>query len=410
MHLLRVYKAVENLAAEDSRDAESLLVYMLNEIVRNEEFPIKGGRLWKFDPRQGAYILIHQQGDIQKIEDNYQLRIEDYPIFLDLPNKRTILATETDNYLRDRGIRNYSATGIGEKIKWNNQMLYQYLLAVNSDFLDEDFAYTLGIIGSAITAVFKSKTVERRAQILESDLDKAREIQRIILPEHEIRFHNYEVYGVSIPARIVGGDFFDYMESSEDLDRFGFAIGDAASKGLSAAAQALYISGALRMGTDFQTKISSLMAKANKLMHRTFPEEQFVTLFYGELTKDKRGLLIYANAGHNSPMLLHAQNLEIEHLAPTGQMLGPFPNQTYNTESTYLDLGDVLLMYTDGVTEARNEKGEFYGEDRLAELLRTHRTRTAKEITQLILEDVETFAVRGDQSDDMTLVVIRRIS
>jgi sigma-B regulation protein RsbU (phosphoserine phosphatase) len=410
VELKRLYNTIERLAAQNFASEEALLEFILQEIVRNEEIPIKGGRVWKFDPRSGSYELLHQVGDIEKIKDHYKLKVADYPIFLELPKRRTILESETDKYLLQQGIIKYSATGVGEKIRWNGQALYEYLLAVNADNLGEDFEYTLGIIGSALTAVIKSQDIERKAHLLESDLDKAREIQRSILPEHEVRFHNYEIYGVSVPSRIVGGDFYDYLQSSEDGDRFGVAIGDAASKGLSAAAQALYVAGALRMGAEFQTKISSLITKANKLMHRTFPDEHFVTLFYGELTHDKNGLLIYANAGHNSPMLLHAENGEIEYLEPTGLMLGPFPDKPYRTESAHLKKDDLLLLYTDGITEARNEYGEYFGEQRLANLLRQHRNHTPKEITQFILEAVDVFASRSDESDDQTLVVIRRIS
>lgn len=408
MELRRLYRTIEQLAAQKFESEEDLLAFMMQEIVRNEEIPIKGGRVWKLDSSEDSYELIHQIGDIEQIRKHYKLKIEDYPIVLELPKRRTILANETDKYLRKRGISKYSAAGVGEKIRWHGNLLYPYLLAVNSEYLDENLSYTLGIIGSALTAVLKSKTIELKAQLLESDLDKAREIQKSILPEHEVRFHNYEIYGASVPERIVGGDFFDYLQSSEDSDRFGVVIGDAASKGLSAAAQALYISGALRMGAEFQTKISALMTKANKLMHRTFPDEHFVTLFYGELTNDKTGLLLYSNAGHNSPMLLHTDCEDVEYLEPTGQMLGPFPNETYRTESAHIKKGDLLLLYTDGITEARNERGEMFGEIRLADLLCKHRNRSAKEITQIILEEVETFNTDSDHSDDKTLVIIRR--
>jgi len=407
MELRRLYKTIENLATQNFHNEAELLESMLKEIVRNEEIPVKGGRVWKFEPRSAGYVLLHQLGDIEKIKRRYKLDVDEYPMFLELPKRRTMLANETDAYLRDRGITTYSATGVGEKVRWNNHLLYQYILAVNSDFMDENLGYTLGIIGSALTAALKSASIERKATILESDLDKAREIQRSILPEHEVRFHNYEIYGVSIPARIVGGDFFDYLQGAEDSDRFAVVIGDAVSKGLSAAAQALYVSGALRMGAEFQTKISTLITKTNKLMHRTFPDENFVTLFYGELVKDTKGLLIYANAGHNSPILVH-NDCSIEYLGPTGQMLGPFLGETYGTESAHMKKGDILLLYTDGVTEAMNESGEFFGEQRLAELLCTYQRQSAKEITQVLLEEVEKFSVRNDQSDDMTLVVIRR--
>lgn len=408
MDLRRLYRTIENLASREFESDEELLAFVLKEIVSHQEIPIKGGRVWKFDAKTASYELIHQVGDIEQIKKHYKLKIENYPVFLEVAKQRTVLASETDKYLKMRGIVKYSATGVGEKVRWRGRMLYSYLIAVNSDYLDENLSYTLGIISSALSSVLKGRNIERRAQLLEHDLDKAREIQRSILPEHEIRFHNYELYGVSIPDRIVGGDFFDYLQAADDSERLGVAIGDAASKGLSAAAQALYVSGALRMAAEFQTKISSQISRINKLVHRTFPDEQFVTLFYAELANDTKGLLLYANAGHNSPILLHANCNEVEYLEPTGQMIGPFPNESYRTESTHLRKGDVLLLYTDGVSEAVNQEGELFGEKRLTDILCDHQERSAKEITQAILEEVEKFDAKSEHSDDKTIVIIKR--
>lgn len=331
-------------------------------------------------------------------------------MFLEIAKLRTILASETDRYLRRRGIVKYSATGVGEIVRWRGRDLYRYILAFNSDFLNSDLSHTLNIISNALTSVLTSKKSERKTRELERDIDKAAEMQRRILPEHEMRFQNYEIYGLSVPDRIVGGDFFDYLRTPDDPKRIGIAIGDAASKGFSAAAQALYASGALRMGVEFQTKIGSLMARINKLMHQVFPDDHFVTLFYGELTSDKNGLLIYANAGHNSPLLLHCATGEIEQLATTGQMLGPFPNEVYHTESAFLQKDDVLLLYTDGVVEAADEKAEFFGVKRLTELLSTHRAASSKEIVQIVMEEVQKHGTNPDYSDDITIVVIKRIA
>ncbi len=410
MDLRRLYRTIEQLAAQKFESDEALLEFMLKEIVRNEDIAIRGARIWKLDSENGEYGLILQIGDIEQIKSHYKIKVKDYPMLIELAKRRTVIGDETDKYLRKRGIKRFSAAGVGEKARWHERMLYPYFLAFNADFLDENLSYTLGIIGSALTSALKSKKIEQKAQLLESDLDKAREIQEGILPDHEVRFHSYEIYGISVPERIVGGDFFDYLVSPEDSDRLGVAIGDAASKGLSAAAQALYVSGALRMGVEFQTKISSLLTKINRLMNRTFPDEHFVTLFYGELTNDRNGLLIYANAGHNSPMLLHDDCNDVEYLESTGQMLGPFPNETYRTESAHLSKGDVLLLYTDGITEAMNEHGEMFGEKRLADSLCTHRHQSAKEIAELLLEEVEKFNTDSEHSDDKTLVIIRRVA
>jgi sigma-B regulation protein RsbU (phosphoserine phosphatase) len=407
MQLRKLYRTIENIASKSAEHEEDLLKQVIQEIVQSEEIHLKGGRIWKFDAKSGSYLLLHQTGDMEAIRQGYAIKVKDYPIFLELPQLRTVLGSEQDQYLRRRGILKYSATGVGEKVKWRGHTLYRYVLAFNADHLNEALTSTLNIISTSLTSVLRTKKVERKAQVLERDLDKAREIQQSILPQHEMRFHSYELYGVSIPDRIVGGDFFDYLVTEGDQERIGVVIGDAASKGLSAAAQALYTSGALRMGFDYQTKISSLLSRVNKLLNKTFSEEHFVTLVYCELTDDRNGLVLYANCGHNSPILLRS-NGTAEMFETTGQILGPFPNETFRTENVLMKAGDILLLYTDGISEATNEHGDFFGEERVIDMLRTFRALPAKEITIRILDEVQKFNSLGTQSDDKTVVTIKR--
>jgi sigma-B regulation protein RsbU (phosphoserine phosphatase) len=408
MQLRKLYKTIEAIASQSFENEEELLRRVLHAVVDNSEINIKGGRAWKFDPRSAAYVLMYQTGDIETIKKHYQIKLKDYPIFCELPKMRTVLASEQNTYLRERGILKYSATGIGEIISWRGKTLYKYVLAFNAERLDDSLSSTLNIISTALSSVLRSKKVEQEAEQLERDIDKAREIQKSILPQHEMQFHKYELYGVSLPARIVGGDFFDYLQIENDTERLGVVIGDAASKGLSAAAQALYISGALRMGFEYQTKISSLLARVNKLLNKTFSEEQFVTLFYGELTDDRNGLVLFANCGHNSPIVYRAITKSIHFLETTGQILGPFPNETFRTENILMNNGDILLLYTDGVSEAFNDLGEFYGEQRIAEKVKECHHLNSKEITLHLLEDVQTFSASNDHADDKTIVTIKR--
>ncbi len=274
--------------------------------------------------------------------------------------------------------------------------------------MKQDEAYALNIISNVLTSALKNKRIESKAAALEKDLDKAREIQRSILPEHEMRFHPYELYGVSLPERIVGGDFFDYMQASGDKDRLGVVIGDAASKGLSAAAQALYVSGALRMGVEYQTKMDTFIGKINRLVNKTFTTEHFLSMVYIELTTSEKGLIFYVNAGHNNPILLHDKTDEVEMLPATGQILGPFPNEKYKTDFTFMKRGDILVLYTDGITEAANEAGEMYGEQRLINIVKANRTRSSKELCQLILEEVQMHNRSVEYSDDKTILVIKK--
>jgi sigma-B regulation protein RsbU (phosphoserine phosphatase) len=404
----KLYNTIRLLSEQKFSSDEQLLGHVLENIIRREEIPIKGGRIWKFDAVTGTYRLLRQDGDIETIDRNFRLRVADNPVFLQLPRKGTLVATETNRYLRKKGIRLYSATGVGEKLSWKGQPVFQYVFAINADYLKDHMAFTLNIIGSALTTALRNRKYESKAKMLQADLDKAREIQRSILPAHELRFYQYDLYGVSIADRIVGGDFFDYLQPPEDRDRLGVVIGDAANKGLSAAAQALYVSGALRMGIGFNTKISTLIGRVNQLVNRAFSTEQFVSMVYAEILNSDNGLILYVNAGHSTPIILRAATNEADRLRATGQILGPFPGEKYKADFTIMRKGDILLLYTDGITEASNERQELFGEQRLVELLRLHKSKSPKEICLQILQEVQTYGRDAAYSDDRTLVAVKR--
>jgi len=404
----KLYRTIKLLTEEKTGTDEQLIYHVLENIIRHEDIPIKGGRIWKLEPASGTYRLKGQIGDVDPIRKNFRLRIHDYPLFLQLARKGTIVETETNKYLRRHGIKLYSATGVGEKVQWKGHSLFPYVIAINADYLQHDMTYALNIIGSALTSALQTRRIETKARLLEADLDKAREIQKSILPEHEFRFYQYDLYGISVPDRVVGGDFFDYLYATEDRDRVGVVIGDAASKGLSAAAQALYVSGALRMGIEYQTKMNTFIGKINRLVSKTFSAEHFISLFYAELTNSEKGLVLYVNAGHSNPILLRGEGGEVERLFATGQLIGPFPNEKYRIEFVTMKKGDILLMFTDGISESFNEAKEMYGEERLIRKLNELKKKSPKEICQLIVEDVQLHNRLVEYSDDKTLVVVKR--
>lgn len=416
MEQRKLYKTLENAYKHfpDFTSDKQLLSYVLKEVINHENIEITGGRLWELNEAKTAYIMAEQHGEVEKIRKGYALKLVDYPIFYEVGKNRSILAKETDMYLSNLGIHLYSATGIGDKskvkdINGKEQFLYMYILAFNSKEMTVNLMNTMNIISTSVSSMLRTRGIETKARAIEKDLVKAREIQRSILPEHEYSFSNYEIFGVSIPDRIVGGDFFDYLTFGNEKDKLGVAIGDAASKGFSAAAQALYVSGALKMGTENELKMTSVMKKINNLVHKVFPDERFLTLFYMELYNDTKGLCLYVNAGHNPPIHLSYETNNMETLDATGPVLGPAPEQDYNTDSLYLNKNDVMVLYTDGIVEAANTKFEFYGEDRLREVILNSKNFTSKEICAHIIEDVQKFATRGKYSDDKTVVVIKRV-
>lgn len=409
MEQRKLYKTIESIASQDFATDTDLLANVLKQIISNEEIQLKGGRIWKFEPRKKAYKLLFQTGKVQKIQEGFLLLLKDYPYYERIAIERTILADETNKTLISKGILRYSASGVGKKIKVGDKRFYEYLFAVNSPMIGDDLRDTLNIIATVLTSKLNERYLAQSRKNLIADIDKAKEIQRSILPEHEYRFHNYDIFGVTLPAQIVGGDFYDYLKIGEGEDRLGVVVGDAASKGFGAAAEAMYISGALRMASSFQIKISLLFSRMNQLVNKIFSDDKFASLFYGELSDDKKGLFLYANAGHNPPMFYRKKFGEIALLHATGPLLGPAPNAKFETDHVNFRNGDILVIYSDGVVEAANEKFDLYGEERLSKIILDNGNRTPKEICALILEDVQKFSTSESQyQDDKTIVVIKR--
>jgi sigma-B regulation protein RsbU (phosphoserine phosphatase) len=415
MEQRKLYRTIDNFIREAPKfsKVEELLTYVMRQIINFEDIHILGARLWKLNEKKIGYKLVEQVGNVDLIDKNYQISIDNYPVMKEVGSRRTIMSEETDKYLIEKGIFHYSATGIGEKIKIKDAktneayFLYQYLMSFNVDHRYEGLANTLNIISVTLSSLIRARKIEKREQESIVELEKASEIQKSILPEHEQLFGNYEIFGISVPEKTVGGDFFDYIKNANDY-KLAVVIGDAASKGVSAAAQALYVSGALKMGVEYDVNMTSLIKKINNLVHDVFPFERFVTLFYCEIFKDRKGLCIYVNAGHNCPMIVRSKSDTVEMLVTTGSVLGPTTDSAYVTESFNLEKDDVFLLYTDGLVEAANDKFEFYGEDRLKNVLIKNKERSPKEICELILEDVQKFSSFGKYSDDKTLVVIKR--
>jgi len=405
----KLHRLVESIASGKFKTEEEMLITTVNEIVGNESIDITGGRIWKLNEQAETYTLLYQTGKIEKIDTKFEIDIHRYPILDLIAKQRTILGKETISTLRKKGIFKYSASGVGGRKKIKEKFYYEYLLAMNSEKIDEEFRINLNIIATTLTSQIKQRRSTASVNHLKADIDKARQLQKSILPEHEFKFHDYELYGVTHPAEIIGGDFFDYLEHGEEKDRLGVTIGDAASKGVGAAAEAMYIAGALRMASGFEIKIVALMRRLNQLVNKIFEDDKFASLFYGELSTHRTGLFLYANAGHNPPIFLKSKSGEADFLQPTGPVLGPAPDAKYYVDSINFAKGDVLLLYSDGITESANGEFDPYGDEKLLSKLKSLSKMTAKEIVLGILEDAIKFSKNGKYSDDMTLVVIKKM-
>lgn len=404
-----LYKLIESIGAREFPSDEAMLQAILEAVVERGRIDVDGGRIWKLHPAERCYELIHEHGSIDRVGTGFRIALKGYALFDEVARKRTVLAEETDRTLRRKGIALFSATGIGDRVTISRTAYYEYLMAFNALRADEEFRHMLSIAGEAVTQLLARRRSEAEKQSLLSDLELARDLQRRILPEHRYAFGRYELYGVSVPEKTVGGDFFNYYPIPGENGRLAVAVGDAASKGFPAAVHALFVSGALMMSVEAESKISSMLRRINAINRRIFPHDRFLTLFYCDLFDTDDGLVLYANAGHCKPVHYRAADGSCTELAVTGPMIGLLPDSRYDIAAARLERGDALVIYTDGITEANNGDEEFE-EQRLFASIRARSDASAKGLCLGILDDVQAFSAGGTHSDDKTVVVIRRMS
>jgi sigma-B regulation protein RsbU (phosphoserine phosphatase) len=259
----------------------------------------------------------------------------------------------------------------------------------------------------AAVAVERARTAHDRVEQrrLEKELAVARDIQRSFLPASAPIIPGFELAGTSITHDEVGGDYYDFIPVSET--RLGLAIADVSGKGIPAALLMAGFRMSLLAEIRNEFAIRAVIRKANQLLHESTERERFVTAFYGVLDW-KNGVLIYSNAGHNPPMLLKADG-RIEQLTEGGVALGVLPDARYEECPIAIGPGDLLVLYTDGVSEAENESKEQFGEARLEALMRKHANDSAEEILKAIVDAVTTWAGERGPTDDLTLLVVRRL-
>jgi len=283
------------------------------------------------------------------------------------------------------GARRFAAIAVGDD---------NYILSFNvaPELSREDILFSLNLVRYAINQ-------RLRAARYESLIVEAQRIQQSILPQRIPQYAGYDIYGKTVPAEIVSGDFYDFIPVSDNV--LGLAIADGSGHGLPAALVVRDIYMGLRMATDRDFKIIRTLEKLNHIIHRSRLTTKFVSLFYGEL--ETGGILIYSNAGHNFPFVLHGTR--VEYLRPTGPVLGPTPDATYVRGFTRLEPGDLLCLYSDGIPEAHDAHDREFGMNRLLRKVRACREKPAQEIVTEVLAAVKKWGREGE--DDRTIVIVK---
>lgn len=265
----------------------------------------------------------------------------------------------------------------------------------------------LGIISAQSAHVIENARLYQEEQSLlwlREEMRLAYEIQLNLLPKSQPQISGYQIAGKSIPAKDVGGDYFDFIRI--DNNNQAFCLGDISGKGISAAILMANLQATLRGQTLMNRSCKECVSFANEILYHNTASDKFATLFYGILNSSKNEIT-YCNAGHNNPLLISRAG-KISSLNTGGMIVGFIPSAPYDEAVIKLNEGDLLVLFSDGVTEAMNENSSEFGEERLKALLLKNKNEHAGKIIEIILKEVYEFVGNKPQMDDITIVILKR--
>lgn len=400
----KFYRDVEDILRriEDASDTEQTLRLILHRLVDEsaDEYGIESGRLYR--ERAEDYLLIESVGEYgESIEGKTVAK--SYAQIGRLREERVIMVgPDAPGY--DPDVEHQFSSFDSAAVLVGETPSFILSFGIRRDDADGDFHFILETIRTAVG-------LKLRQLGLEDQMRQARQIQMSLLPLSLPSLPGFEFAARSIPADDVGGDVYD-MQVVED-GVLSLCIGDASGHGLPAALQARDVMTGLRMGAAEEHKISTTVQKLNKVIHQSGLVSRFVSLFYAEL--EETGSLSFVNGGHCPPLLFGISGRTFE-LPSNGPVLGPLPDAVYRRSFAQVEPGELLVLFTDGLIERtrpqdNNEtQGEDFGVDRLAACAQARRHLPAQEILDGILEDVYAFGDGTPWDDDVTLMVVKRMT
>jgi len=394
----RLMKKVEQLAEtiENAADESETVYLVAGEIIESfrDELGIYGGRLYHRDG--DAYELKATFPDAKEVAKGLRVDASYGPIQAVLQNRIVFMSVgdpgvdpELEKLLE---VRSFAAIEVASR---------NYILAFNvAEGQETDsILYSLGILRYTINQKI-------RRERMEDVFRQAKIIQTSILPKGVPEYGDFDIHGRSESLESVGGDFYDYIPITEKI--LGLAVADVSGHGLPAALQVRDIYMGLRMGLSRDFKIVRTVERLNSIIHKSSLSSRFVSSFYGEL--ELNGLFIYVNAGHPAPFHIRKDG-GVKRLREGGPVLGPLADATYERGVIELRSGDRLVLFTDGIVEAKSvgDEDEEFGFGRLESLLTSLPSDLdAKGTVDAVFDAVDRFGKDRERDDDRTVVVVCR--
>ncbi len=279
--------------------------------------------------------------------------------------------------------------------------------ANEEEYSSSDYNFLQSLGNLAVLSVQKTYLLEERIEKerMEEELNIAKGIQKGLLPDPIPQSDELDIAASNISSYQVGGDYFDILEAPDD--RLLFAIGDVTGKGMPAALLMANLQAMLHVLLPVDISLGEATGQINEIIYENTPSDKFITFFWG-IFNPRNYEFQFVNAGHNPPVLLREEKDEFEELSEGGLILGAMSTMTpYEEQTVTLSQGDLLVFYTDGVTEAKNKsETEEYGEERLFECIKRNRDLSSSKIQDAIIKDVKSYS-KDIQYDDVTIIVIK---
>jgi serine phosphatase RsbU (regulator of sigma subunit) len=308
--------------------------------------------------------------------------------------------------IRIQGIRSVLCVPL-----WNERAVIG-LIYVDNLLSDRAFSHSdlrlLGLIANmAAVKVENSRLLEEQIEKerLDEQINVAAKIQARLLPQSDPEIPGYEVRGLTRSCYEIGGDYFDFIWRGDR--RLALVIADVSGKGVGAALLMAAFQSAVRTLAPGELDPAGMVNRLNQVLCENSPPEKFVTAFYGELDLEAH-TLTYVNAGHNPPLVLGAEGLR--QLAPTGPVIGVIAQARFRAQTQQFRAGDLLVVYTDGITEGENVGGEELGIERLGEFFTGRSEQSIDQLTQGLNERLAEFTRGAPVKDDCTLILLRRLA
>lgn len=391
-----------------SLDLDEVLYLILSQLERVIEF-------------EGAAILLLEQTELTvKASRGYDIaglrglplfKVTENPLFMEMiDTHKPIIIGDVghDNRWVNIEETRASRSWMGVPLIIGNQVIGELgFTHTRLNFYNQEMATVAQAFANQAAAAIERARLHQqtiRQARFQQELETAYTIQSSLLPEREPQLPGWDIAATWEPAQEVAGDFFDFIALPDG--RMGFVLADVCGKGVGAALFMALSRTVFNVMAQSDLPLDVLMTQVNNQIKNNNRANLFVTLFYAVIDP-KTGEMAYSNAGHNPPIIVSASG-EDKMLPNSGPALGIFPNIAYKTDTLTLAPGDMIVIYTDGITEAVGKDDEEFGEDRLIELLHVYGQNNARAVIYAIAQAVDLFTHNAPPSDDATLLVIKR--